>query len=218
MKQILKFSFALFFFSFTSLTVTQAQTKTQGVVKYIIDVSGVSDPTAAAMLKDTKTTLTIKDGNSRVDMNGTMFQTSIINADKKSTMLFEMMGQKYKTDFTKEMEEGRTMKDNSYTVELTNETKTIAGYLCKKAIIKTKDGKSYDVFYTDEIPGNLNKAFPYQKLKGFPMEYQMDSKGTIISYVVTSIDFTTPVSDEVFKVPDGYDKMPEAIVKQLGGN
>jgi len=218
MKQILKFSFALLFISFSSLTVTQAQTlPTQGVIKYIVDVSGVSDPSAAAMMKDTKTTLTFKDGNTRVDINGSMFQTAIINANKKSTMLFEMMGQKYKTDFTKDMQDARAMKDNSYNVELTNETKKIAGYNCKKAIVKTKDGNSYDVYYTDEIPGGLDKAFPYQKIKGFPMEYQKDSKGVTVAYIVTSIDFTTPVSEDAFKIPDGYEQMPDAIVKQLGG-
>lgn len=218
MKHTLKLSFALFLLSFCITAVTHAQTKpTQGVIKYITDISGVSDPTTAAMLKDTKTTLTFKNDNSRVDVNGTMFQTSIINANKKNIMLFEMMGQKYKTDFTNEMQDAKKMKDNSYDVELTNETKQIAGYNCKKAIVKTKDGKAYNVFYTDEISTGLNKSFPYQKIKGFPMEYQIDSKGMTVAYIVTSVDLTSPVSDDVFKIPDGYEQMPEALVKQMGG-
>lgn len=105
-------------------------------------------------------------------------------------------------------------------IEYTKETKTILGYVCKKAIIKAKDNKrndtiEYVVWYTDKIPnkmknsnnGNNGNISELSKIPGMPMEYSFDLQGIKVTVTVTDINYD-PVPDEIFNIStDGYQEM-----------
>ncbi len=105
-------------------------------------------------------------------------------------------------------------------IEYTKEAKTILGYVCKKAIIKTKESKrndtiEYVVWYTDKIPnkmknsnnGNNGNISELSKIPGMPMEYSFDLQGIKVTVTVTDINYD-PVPDEIFNVStDGYQEM-----------
>ena len=60
-------------------------------------------------------------------------------------------------------------------IQETDETKNIAGFLCKKAIVKLpSNGETFTIFYTDEITlKHPNATNPYRKVKGVLMEFEL---------------------------------------------
>ncbi len=62
-------------------------------------------------------------------------------------------------------------------LKIRDETQKIAGFNCKKAIAKLKNGTSFTVFYTTEV--NLaNKSYDaqFKTLPGLPVQYEMQSR------------------------------------------
>jgi GLPGLI family protein len=98
-------------------------------------------------------------------------------------------------------------KNPEPTIKYLDETKTIAGYKCKKAeiVMKTKDGKeeTVNVYYTEEIPTTDVKSI-YKGLKGFPMEYVMNQGGIKMTFAAKTVS-REPVADSKFEIPkEGY--------------
>ena len=90
----------------------------------------------------------------------------------------------------------------------TNETKTIAGYTCKKAIAKLKDGTSFTVYYTTDLTTE-NKEYDYQfkTLPGLALEYESTVGNLHVRYTASKINFD-PVPAQKFAVPQsGYREM-----------
>ena len=103
-------------------------------------------------------------------------------------------------------------------IKPTNETKMIAGYNCKKAIVKVKGEEpvEYDIYYTNDIKiENSNFSNPYYKLDGVLMEYRMQKFGLEMQFTATSIT-KEPVEDAVFEVPENYEQITqEALANKL---
>ena len=93
----------------------------------------------------------------------------------------------------------------SIKVEYTGETKTIAGFKCKKAII-TMQGEdegellTEEVWYTDEIPNSNND---YRSLKGMPLEFSMNISGVKMTFTTTDVK-REAVDASMFTVPADY--------------
>jgi len=125
-----------------------------------------------------------------------------VKAKKKSALL-KIMNKKYlyQVDGNSEGFGFNPMKDKK--IELTNETKEIAGYKCKKANI-TWNGYNFSIFYTDEIridEPNWNNPFP--EIDGVLLEYQyemFDIKTKVTATTVKKED----IADETFEIPAGY--------------
>ncbi|HRP58533.1 hypothetical protein [Agriterribacter sp.] len=122
----------------------------------------------------------------------------------------------------------------------TSETKKIAGYNCKKAIIKTKSrqGEINEtiVWYTPDfkIPGypeagNTGGGFGrgmrgqrggfgiagLDKIDGFIMGYDVSrSNGFKMHMEVTKVELDPVIDDKVFEVPKGYDIKPLSEMQQ----
>lgn len=66
-----------------------------------------------------------------------------------------------------------TMDDMEITE--TDETKMIAGFLCKKAIVRLPDrNESFTIYYTDQISlKHPNATNPYKKINGVLMEFEL---------------------------------------------
>jgi GLPGLI family protein len=60
-------------------------------------------------------------------------------------------------------------------IKWTDETKMIAGFNCKKCIIRLPEtGESIDVYYTEEIDlKHPNSTNPYKEIKGVLMEFEL---------------------------------------------
>jgi hypothetical protein len=176
----------------------------------------------------------------------------IDHKQKKTTTLIEAMGRKtgfYSTEEDNQamqarMDSIRKVRRDSLEkagipvsagprkpeIEYTEETKKIAGYTCKKAIVKTKDQRGEVnqtiVWYCPEfkVPqtptsggggGMMGRGMMsmgmggLDQLDGFPMEYQIErNNGMKIHMLVTSVKLDASIDDKVFEIPKGYDLKP----------
>ena len=202
-----------------------ATTPFEGVVTYSITFVGSGlPPEALAMFKGAETITYIKSDKCRVDMNMPMQSSSFImdNKNKNIVSLMNIMGKKFlikmnAADIKKEQE---TAPET--TISYTDETKTIAGYKCKKAIVTIGgSGKTMDVYYTDQLPTNDIKP-SYKGLKGFPLEYTINQGGMDMKFSAKSVSKIS-VADNKFDIPtEGYtvttiEGLQKAMTEQMGG-
>ncbi len=175
--------------------------------------------------------------------------------NKKTTTLMEMMGRKMGFYSTEEDDKIRQARQDSIRakrvdslqkmginiapppapeVVYTEETKKIAGYTCKKAIIKTKNRQGEisesTVWYCPEFQmaegfsmnagGGMGRAMMggmngLELVKGFPMEYEMQrANGMKVHMVVTKVQLDATIDDKTFEIPKGYDIKP---MSEMGG-
>jgi len=62
------------------------------------------------------------------------------------------------------------------------------------------------LWYTEDIKVTSFGGGQYDKVKGFPMEYQVSQQGINMTFTATDIQ-NTKVDDTVFAIPAGYDQM-----------
>lgn len=166
----------------------------------------------------------IKNEKSRMEMS-TMMGPAITITDNKaktSTVLMNMMGQKMK--MTVDFDEAKEMADEAnkqMDIQYVDGTKVIAGYTCKKAIMKISADDESGVenegeitfYYTQEIaPIEGMKGFEGVGLKGMPLEYTINQQGITMMVTATSVEKKS-IDESVFLIPDGYTEMP-ANMKQ----
>jgi len=189
-----------------SITIN-AQKDFEGVVVYdmILDKNSGLPPEAAALLKGSTITTYIKGDLRRTDTNTPMSSQSIIIDEKAKTVvsLMDIMGQKYLIRMSPE--DGKE-QFSTPEIKYMEETKTIAGYACKKAeiTIKSKEGKEdkINVFYTDEIIDSWIRP-AYKGLKGFPMEYAINQNGMKLTLIAKNVS-KEKVPDSKFEIPKDY--------------
>lgn len=195
----------------------------EGSITY--DVVGIDlPPEMAAAMDGTEQTVSFKANKSRIDVVNAFTTMIIINDGKKTTILTDQMGQKsyveIKAEDIKKKEEENKIPDP--VIEYKDETKKIAGYDCKKAIVKSKDEKGEEtivhVWYTDQIPyagqSASRKSNTFKGLKGSPMEYEAKFGPFNMKFTASSVS-KDPVPDAKF-VPntDGYIKKSVEEIKK----
>ena len=193
----------------------------EGVITYKLKYLEEEKEKPVISLLPTEMEFYFKDDNTCQKVEGWMSIFSIIGISDVKTgykyALLKIMADKYMyKDNKKDVAFGyKEMKGK--TIEYTDDTKEIAGYKCKKAIVKYK-GEEYDVYYTDKInikEPNWNN--PYKEIKGVVMEYEIsmfDIRTKITAVKVENIE----VSDDVFVVPDGYNEVTKQKMEDVINN
>lgn len=205
---------------FIGLSLTAVAQLKKGVVSYDMTFSSDKEDMAmiSTMMAGSKFKLSFIPGKSRADISmGMLGIVSTISDSKakKSLTLTEMMGSKYAVESKLE-----STDDNSsnQTVEITNETKTIAGYNCTKANVTTAEGNTMVIWFTKDIVAfTQGQNYMNSKVPGFPMEMIMVQDGLTIEFKATSVE--TKADKKLFKqtIPDGYDIKTEEELKSMGG-
>lgn len=182
---------------------------TEGKISYKIDMAGTEmNFLQKQLFEAAKLTISFKGPFTKTDFDMGMVGTTVIADGSTDTglMLFNMMGNKTAAKMTAEDFEEKKKLKGSYTVENTDETKEIAGYKCKKAIVKLGNGGNLTMYFTEDImPENRNTSFTYEETKGFPLEMQVNMNGMVFNMVASSVD-GSPLSDDSFsmEIPEGY--------------
>ncbi len=154
MKKIL-FSMAMVVLSTLSLT---AQV-TEGNVKYSIEMSSTNPELEMqlAMMQGSTFELSFKDDLTRSEMNmGTIMKIVTITNAKSDGALMLMSGMMGNTAVKLSAEDLKKNTEESpeADVTLTDETKEIQGFSCKKAVVTDEEGTESVVWYTEEITVN----------------------------------------------------------------
>jgi len=194
-----------------------AQSNFEGKIIYTItytDMPAEMKGYEAMLPKDI--TIQIKGNKSRVEQNQMMGKNVVVSDmdQKNGFMEMDMGGQKLRMNIsTAEFTDESNKMSN---IEYLDETKTILGYPCKKAIMKDESGQmAMTVYYTDKI--NNKAQMEFIGLKGFPLEYSMTQQNMSMQMVVTDISEEV-ISDAIFEKSDGYKDISQAdLQKMMGG-
>ena len=152
-------------------------------------------------------TIYLKGHNSRTEMVSPLGNESTIHDAKtgNAVILKEFSGQKLMIKLNKEnwLSKNRSYSDIKF--ELGNETKTIYGHTCKKAIAKMADGRLFNVYYTpDLVVANKEYNPTFTNLPGLAMEYEIESGNMKFRFTVVKISID-PVLVSKFDFPkSGY--------------
>jgi GLPGLI family protein len=194
----------------------------EGKIVYDLSFPGLEiDASQAAMLPK-ESVVYIKQGKSRTEMSMGMGMSTTVLSDSKSktaTLLYDMMGNKMAMKTTEE-DKKKEKEQPEPTVTLSDETKDIAGYKCKKAEVKLNDAEntSMIVYYSPEIGGkDLNwHQGPMKVVDGVPMEYEMKQQGLTMRFSAKSVSKEN-VDDVKFTVPADYKPTTQEEMKQMFG-
>ncbi len=201
----------------------------EGSITYDMKMEGLP-PEQAAMIGDMELKTSFKNGKVLSEMSSMMFTNQTSVDEKGMTMLIEQMGNKMAIKQTKEEieKEEAKLKDKPADpkIEYTVETKTIAGYECKKAIVtivgKDKKEEKMDVWYSDkfENPNKEGKGQGQAFMKGFkglPFEFS-NSQGAMKFTMIAKGVSTDPIDDAKFSLStEGYKMMTMDEFKAMRG-
>jgi GLPGLI family protein len=192
------------------------------------------------------------------------FGNNIVITDrvnKKTTTLIEAMGRKTgffssdaedqaskaKMDSLRNLRRdslmalGITFKESKPEITYVDETRKIAGYNCKKAIIKSKGqngeinesvvwyNPDFKISATSTAAGNtqgfgggrgrmmMGGIQGLEQIEGFPMEYEITrNNGFTIHMTVLKVQTDVAIDEKTFEIPKGYDLKPMSNLQ--GGN
>jgi len=169
-------------------------------------------------------TITIKGDKTKSEIQTPMgAQIEITNySDKSKVALINMMGQKYAIPETTEEIKEEMSKEPTPEVQITTETKTIAGYTCKKAIVTVNENGSittYDVWFSEDF-GSVNPNFDnsiYKDINGVLLEFSMITPQFTMVFSAISVEKKS-ISSKEFEVPADYSiTTKEELQSKMGG-
>lgn len=195
------------------------KTISEGTIVYdIVIQTGSKEPQMADAIDGAVTTVYLKGSKSRTDMVNALGNETNIYDSKTGTavILKEYSGQKLMITLTKENWIEKNKAYDNIKFDYTEETKTIAGYVCKKAIATMADGKTFVVYYSpDIVVANKDYNATFKNLPGLPMQYEIVKDKLKINYTLSKISFD-PVLASKFDIPKtGYRVMTYEENQQL---
>lgn len=226
MKQLVKYISLLSISVLFLAPVSRAQkTPFTGTIVYDVKPGDELPDMAKAMAPKS---VTYKFSNDKQSMKLSfplMEQVTIFDpANRVARILMDLLGQKMVIDQSAaELEDLKKQQGETIGVKETNETKTIAGYPCKKAVItrKTTDGKEIasTIYYTNAIDVSkfsLFSAFP--EIKGIPLEFSMKTGQMDFLITARSITKESIPPSEFVVGPDYRQVTVEELKKFFGGS
>ena len=203
-KQVIKSIFLIVVFF--AMTVVYARQPSKIVAECTISYT-VSMPDDSNKEPTTKK-LYIKGRKTRSEIQTLSFDEATIFDSKTgtATILKEIGGDKYISQFSAEQWKAKNVRWNNVKVELTGETKKILNYNCRKAVATLTDGTGYIAYYTEDmVPSATENPFQFKNIPGLILQYESrNAEGKNIQFKATDIDFS-PVPAEKFTLPkSGY--------------
>lgn len=207
-----------------STTLYAGEKPFKGIIIYDLIYTGDIDPATLSQLPK-EITKFIYGNKLKTEVNqGGAYITEIQDGDAKTqTVLLdiEMMGKKFVIrKSTKEIEEEMAELPES-TIKYIDETKEIAGYICKKGELITKDDEgeeSISIFYYTEELGNKtwNYGSEYSEVNGAILEYE-ESAGDFNVKFVAKLIKKGKVKETDFLVPSDFEEVSSEQLREMFG-
>jgi GLPGLI family protein len=224
MKKIMMKSSLTFILVFMVSAALVAGKPFDGVITYKISYPDSKFTEAQLNMFPKVMTVSIKGSKARTEMavgGGTTVEI-VDYVSKSKVALINMMGQKYAIKQTTAEIEKENAGQPGGTVNITNESKNIAGYNCKKAIVTTnEDGvkNTYEVWFTEELGGKeANFDNPvYKDIPGVMLEFLLKTPQVNMKLSATSIE-KKAVSAKDFEIPADFTLTTQEELKaKFGG-
>ena len=189
----------------------------EGTINYDIVINtGTEKPQAADFLDGATSTVYLKGNKSRTEMVSSLgTQATVIDGSKNTIVVLKEYGdQRYLIELTPADWKDANKRYEGVTFSFLDETKTILGYTCKKALGKLADGTTFSVWYApDLVPENREFQSANKSLPGLAMEYEASMGKLNVTYTVSKISLS-PVPASKFDLPkSGYRIMTYAESK-----
>ena len=196
--------------------IQPAQKIKSGIIEYQMTFEGLpdDDPTSAMFQNSTMKICFTPDRTAMVMDMGIMNTTIISNVKEKTgIMLMNMMGNKMAIDLNEMDLKAVSDKKAANNIEVTptNDTKEIAGYICKKylvTMIQDDNVLNMPVWVTDAIqPETRYNIDDFQsKFEGMPLEYNIMMNGMNIKLIAQDITLNK-IDESVFNIPNDYKRI-----------
>jgi len=212
---------SFFLFSFGCKTHLFEKNISEGVIEYGISYPKIDKNDVFAAMLPAKMIYKFKNNNTVSELSSGMgvFSTSfIINNDThKLTHLLKLVNKKYALVLDSlQVMEGYAIQPDGMKIKLTNDTKKISGYNCKRAIVTFDNpGKNFDIYYTNEIAiKDPNWASPFSEIDGVLLEYQLKNFN-IEMRLKANIVKKDEVNDKDFDVEPDYKRITKEEMTEI---
>jgi hypothetical protein len=193
----------------------------EGVIEYDITYPKLDPNNMMVAGLPSKAYLRFKDNNMANDMSGMMGLISITyisKTDKTVAQTLTLINKKYVSELSAE-DLKKINGEYLEKIEPGKNTRDIAGFKCKEAIVKLTNGETIHVYYTDEINiANPNWSNPYNTIKGVLMDFQMERYGVAMHLTAKRV-LSQKIEESTFTVSDDHKKIPfselEKILQEL---
>ena len=150
---------------------------------------------------------------------GMGMQSDVLILKDKVVLLMDLMGNKLAMESTKaEVEKENSDTKKAVVKLIAGETKNIAGFDCKKAMLSTPGEKDMIVWYSDKIKSNGSWYFQMSEIKGFPLEFSMKTGEMSVRMTAKEVRMEN-VGDTEFAVSSDYKLMTQAdMMKMMCGS
>lgn len=154
----------------------------------------------------------------KLDM-GLMMHMDFVNdiEKKRGLMLVSLAGTKY-ASYIDEAEINNEEEEKPLRIEITNETKKILSYNCKKALAYDNNGNATEIWYTQDIKNYLANSKQYNfDVDGLPLQVKISQAGMTV--ILTATSFSEKVDKNVFsmEIPKYYEEVSYEEFLHLGG-
>jgi hypothetical protein len=209
----------IFFLSILTLfSISSFSQDLNGKIEFKIEYELIKELETQRSSLATKMIIYMKDGFSRKEEITRIGSQVLINDNEndKSYLLMQIADKKLAIQVQD------TSNTSSFNERITyiDQSKNIAGYSCKKAILNTYDShkeeaNTIELFYTDQIIGVYDLKF--QNIRGTPLKYTVKSNGMTITY--TAITVSTNIQNNyMFEIPKDFNILSMSEFKRLMSN
>lgn len=205
-NKILALTLCLSFFLVDTLTAQKMLS--DGTVTYQVSVTKGKDVAGIAQAFDgASLVVSFKGTQVRSDLKNNVRQQTIFynSKDGSAVILKESGAEKYMINLAPAQWVQYNKKYLGAKFTLTDESKVIQGFSCKKATAVLADGSSIEVYYyPDYKPVASGYEYVFKDLPGLPLEYEINSGNISVQYLATSLQMA-PVNASRFDLPkSGY--------------
>jgi hypothetical protein len=210
-----------------SIATTMAQLN-EGHVKFEIEASATNPQMEMAVGMMQGSTMDMffegQSLHSELNMGAMMKVNTIVLGESGEVMILMsgMMGNTAVPTTLEDMEkEAESRETPVFEIELIDETKEIAGYSCKKAILTNEDGDEMETWYTNDIEVNTKgQSYHNEEIPGFPLQFTQNANGLIMTFTAVEVEtkLDKKKKKELFsvEVPDGYTEMTPEELQKMG--
>ena len=192
----------------------------EGVITFEVTYPGTDAGDLMAGILPNEMTLSFKDNKTAGKLNSMgIFTTSLIAFpdSREVAQLVKIMNKKYVLMMDSSEVETLYSELPEMTIHFVDETKEIAGYKCKKAIVTFKDNikEEFSIYYTNEIEiKNPNWCTPFHEIDGVLLEYQVRKYNIEMRLTAKSV-IKSVIDDSTFEVPPDYNKITQEEMSNI---
>jgi GLPGLI family protein len=218
-------NFILTLFLALSVNYSLKAQLTEGHFTYTIEASSENPDMqmVTGMMQGSTLDIHFKDKITRSEMKmGSMMNIVTVSDENSGEILLLMSGMVGKNAILMTTEEIEALSEGrpEMNVELLDETKTIEGYLCKKAVLSDENGGESIFWYTEEIEiSKVGQTYLNKDVPGFPMQYDLNNKGLKMTMTVSKFDKKLDKNTKSLfdmNIPEGYKTLTLEDLGKMG--